>query len=105
MAAIVEHTLTKQQLLAAYLSVAYFENQAYGIQVASERYFSTTAQHLTLTQSAMLAGMVEDPSLYNPFVDPEPDQAAAQRRAGPDGPAALHHQEPGPGGRGQAPRS
>ena len=43
MAAIVEHELTLHQLLAAYLNVAYFENQAYGIQVAAERYFNTTA--------------------------------------------------------------
>jgi membrane peptidoglycan carboxypeptidase len=70
MAAIVEHQLSKQQLLAAYLSVAYFENQAYGVQVAAERYFSTSALHLTLTQSALLAGMVENPSLYNPFQFP-----------------------------------
>jgi membrane peptidoglycan carboxypeptidase len=77
MAAIVEHQLTRKQLLAAYLSAAYFENQAYGIQVAAERYFSTTALHLTLGQSAMLAGIVEYPSAYNPVLYP---QAALQRR-------------------------
>ncbi len=42
MAANVEHELTKHQLLASYLNVAYFENNAYGIQVAAERYFQTT---------------------------------------------------------------
>ncbi len=71
MAAIVEHQLTKQQLLAAYLNVAWFENQAYGIQVAAERYFSTSAARLNLTQSAMLAGMVENQALYDPFVNPK----------------------------------
>ena len=70
MAAIVTHDLTKQELLAAYLSVAYFENGARGIQVAAERYFSTTAKDLTLTQSALLAGLVENPSLYDPVVFP-----------------------------------
>ncbi|HTP17808.1 MAG TPA: transglycosylase domain-containing protein, partial [Streptosporangiaceae bacterium] len=70
MAAIVEHQLTKHQLLAAYLSVAYFENQAYGVQVAAKRYFNTSALHLTLPQAAMLAGMVQNPSLYNPFQYP-----------------------------------
>ncbi|MGO9501814.1 MAG: transglycosylase domain-containing protein [Streptosporangiaceae bacterium] len=70
MAAIVEHQLSKQQLLAAYLSVAYFENQSYGVEVAAERYFSVPADKLNLTQSAMLAGMVENPSLYDPFVYP-----------------------------------
>jgi len=77
-AANVEHELTKQQLLAAYLNVAYFENNAYGIQVAAERYFSTSALDLTLPESALLAGMVEYPTLYDPFVHP---QASLGRRA------------------------
>ncbi len=55
MAANVEHELTPNELLAAYLNVAYFENEAYGVEVAAERYFSTTAAHLSLTQAAMLA--------------------------------------------------
>jgi membrane peptidoglycan carboxypeptidase len=76
-AALVEHEMTKAQLLTAYLNVAYFENQAYGIQVAAERYFSTAAKHLTLTESAMLAGLVENPVAYDPLVYPS---AAVQRR-------------------------
>jgi membrane peptidoglycan carboxypeptidase len=66
----VEHEMTKNQLLAAYLNAIYFNNQAVGIQVAAERYFHTSAKHLTLPQAAMLAGMVEDPSKYDPFVHP-----------------------------------
>jgi membrane peptidoglycan carboxypeptidase len=68
MAAVVEHLLTKSQLLAAYLNAAYFENGAYGIQVAARRYFHTTAKKLTLPQAAMLAGMVQDPALYDPVI-------------------------------------
>ena len=71
MAAIVEHEMTRNQLLAAYLNAAYFENQSVGIEVAAERYFHTTAAHLTLTQSAMLAGMVENPSYYDPVTFPQ----------------------------------
>jgi membrane peptidoglycan carboxypeptidase len=71
MAAIVEHEMTKNQLLAAYLNAAYFENQAYGVEVAAQRYFGTTAAKLTLTQSAMLAGMVEYPTFYNPVANPK----------------------------------
>lgn len=67
-AASVEHELTKSQLLAGYLNVAYFENNAYGIQVAAERYFGTSAKHLTLTESAMLAGMVENPTADDPML-------------------------------------
>jgi membrane peptidoglycan carboxypeptidase len=70
MAADVEHEMTKQQLLAAYLNVAFFNNNAYGIQVAAERYFSVSAADLTLTQAAMLAGLVENPTEFDPFTDP-----------------------------------
>jgi membrane peptidoglycan carboxypeptidase len=74
-AANIEHEMTKHQLLAAYLNVAYFENNAYGIQVAAERYFQTDAAHLTLAQSAMLAGIVENPFLYDPMSNPGPATA------------------------------
>jgi membrane peptidoglycan carboxypeptidase len=77
MAADVEHEMTKDQLLAAYLNVAFFDNNAYGIQVAAERYFSTTATKLNLRQAALLAGLVENPSAYDPLSDP---QAALARR-------------------------
>jgi membrane peptidoglycan carboxypeptidase len=77
MAADVEHEMTKDQLLAAYLNVAYFNNHAYGIQVAAERYFSTTAQKLDLRQSALLAGLIENPAAYDPFSNPS---AALARR-------------------------
>jgi membrane peptidoglycan carboxypeptidase len=76
-AANVEHDLTPDQLLAAYLNVAYFANEAYGIEVAAERYFGRTAATLTLPQSAMLAGLVQNPALFNPVTDPV---AATQRR-------------------------
>ena len=66
----VEHELTKNQLLAAYLNAAYFANHAIGIQLAAQRYFHTTARHLTLTQAALLAGMVENPTKYNPLEFP-----------------------------------
>ena len=71
-AANIEHEMTKHQLLAAYLNVAYFENNAYGIQVAAERYFQTDALHLSLRESALLAGIVENPTLYDPITDPGP---------------------------------
>lgn len=68
MAVRVEHTQSKDQVLAGYLNVAYFGNRAYGIQVAAQRYFSTSAADLTLTQAATLAGLVENPAAYNPLV-------------------------------------
>ena len=77
MAATVEQEMTKQQLLAAYLNAAYFDNQAYGVEVAAERYFSTSAARLTLTQAATLAGLVENPAAYDPTAHP---RAAVARR-------------------------
>jgi len=65
----VEHQMTKDQLLTAYLNAAYFGQQAYGVQVAAQRYFSTTASHLTLAQAALLAGIVENPSEFNPVTN------------------------------------
>jgi membrane peptidoglycan carboxypeptidase len=70
MAANVEHELTHDQLLTALLNVAYYDNSAYGIQVAAERYFSTSAADLTLPEAALLAGLVRDPVFYDPITDP-----------------------------------
>ena len=76
-AADVEHELTPDQLLAAYLNVAYFANGSYGIEVAAERYFGQSAASLTLTQSALLAGLVQNPALFDPIANPA---AAVERR-------------------------
>jgi membrane peptidoglycan carboxypeptidase len=76
-AANVARRMTKRQLLTAYLNVAYFDNNAYGIKIASEVYFSEQPSKLTLTQAALLAGIVESPTAYNPFANP---QAALARR-------------------------
>jgi membrane peptidoglycan carboxypeptidase len=73
----VEHELTKQDILAGYLNDAYFGNNAYGIESAAETYFGTTVDKLTVTQAATLAGIVENPSKYNPITDP---QMALERR-------------------------
>ena len=67
MAVRAEHTMSKDQILAGYLNAAFFGNQSYGIETAAQRYFSTPAAKLTLPQAAMLAGIVENPSQYNPL--------------------------------------
>jgi membrane peptidoglycan carboxypeptidase len=76
-AAEVEHEMTQNQLLAAYLNVAYFSEDAYGIQVAAERYFSVPASRLTLPEAALLAGIVQSPTEYDPVLHPD---AAIGRR-------------------------
>src|SRR5579864_1558368 len=72
-----EHEFTKQQILAGYLNDAYFGNNAYGIEAAAETYFDTTVEKLTVTQAATLAGIVENPSQYDPIRNPA---TALQRR-------------------------
>src|SRR5689334_21526988 len=70
MAVAAEHQQSKQDILAGYLNNAFFGNLAYGIETAAETYFGTTAAKLTLTQAATLAGIVENPSAYNPVTHP-----------------------------------
>lgn len=70
MAVDVEQRLTKQDILAGYLNDAFFGHQAYGVEAAAETYFGTTASALTLTQAATLAGIVENPSAYDPINNP-----------------------------------
>ncbi|MBO0805488.1 MAG: penicillin-binding protein, partial [Nocardiopsaceae bacterium] len=69
MAVQVAHTMSKKQILAAYLNDAFYGSGAWGIEAAAETYFHTTAAKLSVTQAATLAGIVEDPSRYDPLVN------------------------------------
>jgi len=73
----VAHQQSKQSILSGYLNDAYFGNQAYGIDVAAQTYFDTSPGKLTLPQAAMLAGMVENPTRYDPYLHPA---TATERR-------------------------
>ena len=72
-----EQTLSKQDILGSYLNITYFGNSAYGIEAASQRYFSIHASQLTVPQAALLAGLVQSPSAYEPIGNPK---AALARR-------------------------
>ena len=71
------HQWSKQRILTAYLNQVYYGNHAYGIEAAAETYFSKPARELTLDESALLAGLPQAPSVYDPFV--RPDDALARR--------------------------
>jgi membrane peptidoglycan carboxypeptidase len=73
----VEETLSKDQILTNYLNITFFGEQAYGVEAAAERYFSVHANQLTLPQAALLAGMVQSPTGYDPVNNPT---MAKQRR-------------------------
>ena len=67
----IEEKYTKKQILERYLNIAYFGAGAYGVEAAAKRYFRTTARELTLSQSALLAGIVQQPTAYDPTRNPE----------------------------------
>jgi membrane peptidoglycan carboxypeptidase len=71
MAVAAEHAQSKQDIVAGYLNDAFFNNNAYGIEAAAETYFGTSAANLSVTQAATLAGIVENPSRYDPKTNPE----------------------------------
>ena len=84
----------KNRILATYMNQVYYGNLAYGIEAAAQTYFSKHASELNLPESAMLAGLPQAPSDYNPF----------QKERGREGPA-----QPGSAGaserRATSPRS
>ncbi|CAM5587165.1 peptidoglycan glycosyltransferase OS=Streptomyces alboniger OX=132473 GN=CP975_19200 PE=4 SV=1 [Streptomyces alboniger] len=73
----VEDKLGKKRILKNYLNITYFGQQAYGIEAASQRYFSKPAKDLKLQEAALLAGIVQSPSRYDPVNDAT---EATQRR-------------------------
>jgi penicillin-binding protein 1A len=70
LAAKLDRAWTKQRILTTYLNRVYYGNQAYGIEAAAQTYFSKPAEKLDLAESALLAGLTQAPSLYNPFTAP-----------------------------------
>jgi penicillin-binding protein 1A len=62
---------SKDRILTAYMNQVFYGNHAYGIEAAAETYFSKTAQQLTLPEAALLAGLPQAPSSYNPFTNPD----------------------------------
>jgi penicillin-binding protein 1A len=70
---------SKDRILEEYLNQVYFGNHAYGIEAAAQTYFSRRSRNLTLRQSALLAGLPQAPSVFDPFNRPE--RALARRDA------------------------
>lgn len=73
----IEHQLDKQDILALYLNKIYLGERAYGVGAAAEAYYGTDVAHLTLAQTATIAGLPQAPSTANPLVDP--DRALVRR--------------------------
>ena len=63
----VEKKYSKREILENYLNVIYFGNNIYGIGAAAKRYFAKDASMLTLSESALLAGIINSPANYDPL--------------------------------------
>ncbi|WP_230119506.1 transglycosylase domain-containing protein [Arthrobacter sp. Bi83] len=66
-----EKKYTKDQILEGYLNIVFFNRNAYGIEAAAQYFFSVPASKLTLPQAALLAGLVNSPSVYDPVTNPK----------------------------------
>jgi penicillin-binding protein 1A len=73
-----ERKFSKDQILELYLNRVYFGGGAYGIDAASRKFFGHGADHLSLGEAAIIAGLVKAPSNYSPTADIE----AARSRSG-----------------------
>ena len=77
MSRLIEHSLTKQQILELYFNVIYMGNGVYGVEAASKDLFGRSVNQLNLPQAAMLAALPKAPSAYTPRR--HPDRALARR--------------------------
>jgi penicillin-binding protein 1A len=75
-AAQVERVMSKDEILAKYLNTVYMGDSVFGVQAAAQSYFKKNARDLTLSEAALLAGVLPAPSLYSPRSNPGP----AERR-------------------------
>jgi len=73
-----EAQMSKTQILQGYLNLAYFGHRAYGVYAAAHTYFSVAPSQLTLDQAALIAGLVQAPTTYDPAGADK--TAALQRR-------------------------
>ncbi len=83
-----EQHYSKDWILERYLNIAYYGDGAYGVQAAARHYFGTNAKDLTLVQGATLAGLVKNPSGYDPISNP--DRGIQRRNVVLDRMAQLH---------------
>jgi penicillin-binding protein 1A len=65
----IEHLFEKNEVLALYLNQVYWGHNNYGAETAAQSYFNKSAKDLNLAESAMMAGLIQAPESYSPFVD------------------------------------
>jgi penicillin-binding protein 1C len=92
LAAELAERLPKDDILAAYLNIAYFGRGAYGVEAAAQAYFDRHVWSLSLAQSALLAGLLQAPSALDPGLNPQ--GAHARQRVVLDAMVALGALDP-----------
>lgn len=73
-----EHELTKNEILAAYMNRVYLGAGTYGVSAAARVYFNKTPEQLTLQEAAMIAGLLKAPSKYSPLSNPSASKERAK---------------------------
>src|SRR5213594_2165021 len=67
----IEREFTKQQILELYINRIYFGTGCYGVETASQAYFSKSASKLDLSEAAILAGLIRSPNRFSPLKNPK----------------------------------
>ncbi len=73
----IERSFTKEEIITLYLNTSFFGSNAWGIKVASQTYFNKLPSQLNVQESAVLVGLLQNPSVFNPFS--RPDNALRKR--------------------------
>jgi penicillin-binding protein 1A len=73
-----EHELTKDEILSAYMNRVYLGAGTYGVEAAAKVYFGKKVKELTLHESAILAGLLKAPSRYSPLANPKASEERAK---------------------------
>ena len=74
----IEHEFSKEEILALYLNTYFFGQSSYGVAAAAQTYFGKRLDELTVAEAALIAGLPQGPSIFNPIYSPA---RAKQRRS------------------------
>lgn len=75
----IEKQMSKEEILEAYLNTINLGQNSLGVQSAAQRYFAKDVSELTLSECAVIAGITQSPSGYNPVTNPEANASGARR--------------------------